>query len=136
MLTESRINPPPLIFRGLFTTFFTLRRIYLLHLALPRPNFLRLDVFTEKPNEYGRNFILVYEGTPFYVQPTVWNRWGPAAWFKWALGQPLPGDSDKFYPQGYYAPDLGPKYFEGKGRKELEVIKEGLRERRRGQCPF
>lgn len=59
------------------------------------------------------------------------------AWLKGALGHPLPGDAgDKYYPQGYYTPDLGPKYFEGKGRKELELIKERLREQRLGQCPF
>lgn len=80
---------------------------------------------------------MIWEGAPFYVQPTIWNRWGPVAWFKRALGLPLPGDDgDKYYPQGYYTPDLGPKYFEGKGRKELEVIKEGLRAQRLGQCPF
>lgn len=131
-----RIDPPPAFFRAMFSTIFTLRRFYLRYLALPRPNFFRIDVFSEKPNKYGRHSILLYEGAPFYVEPTIWNRWGPTAWFKWALGQPLPGDSDRYYPQGYYAPDLGPKYFEGKGRKELELIKDGLRERRTGHCPF
>lgn len=98
---------------------------------------MRLDVFTEKPNKYGRNYVMIWEGAPFYVQPTIWNRWGPVALFKRVLGLPLPGDDgDKYYPQGYYTPDLGPKYFEGKGRKELEVIKDGLRAQRLGQCPF
>lgn len=98
---------------------------------------MRLDVFAEKPNKHGRNYLLIYEGAPFYVQPTIWNRWGPVAWFKWVLGQALPGDEGgKYYPQGYVTEDLGPKYFEGKGRKELEVIKESLRSRRMGQCPF
>ena len=98
---------------------------------------MRLDVFSKEPNKHGKNYLLMYEGIPFYVQPTIWNRWGPMAWFKWAIGQPLPGDEgDKYYPQGYFTPDLGPKYFEGKGRKELEVIKESLRAQRTGQCPF
>jgi hypothetical protein len=133
MMMES----PPRFFSAIFTSIFRLRRFFLRYLALPRPNFMRLDVFTEKPNEHGRNYVNVYEGAPFYVQPTVWNRWGPVAWFKWAMGQPLPGDDgDKYYPQGYYTPDLGPKYFEGKGRKELEVIKDRLRMQRTGQCPF
>lgn len=98
---------------------------------------MRLDIFSQEPNEHGRNFLLKYEGAPFYVQPTIWNRWGPMAWFKWVLRQPLPGDEgDKFHPEGYYTPDLGPKYFVGKGRKELEVIKETLKEQRTGLCPF
>jgi hypothetical protein len=132
-----RMQSPPPIFKHIFASMFKLRKIYLRYLALPRPNFMRLDVFTEKPNKYGRNWVIIYEGAPFYVQPTVWNRWGPVAWLKWALGQPLPGDEgDKYYPQGYYTPDLGPKYFEGKGRKELEVIRETLHLERKGQCPF
>lgn len=98
---------------------------------------MRLDVFTERPNQHGRHFVLIYEGAPFYVQPTTWNRWGPFALFKRMLGQPLPGDEgDKYHPQGYSTPDLGPKYFEGKGRKELEAMKESLRQERNGRCPF
>ncbi|KAJ5681353.1 uncharacterized protein N7477_001293, partial [Penicillium maclennaniae] len=114
MMMES----PPAFFRITFVLIFQLRRAFLRYLALPRPSFIRLDVFTEKPNEHGRNYVTYYEGAPFYVQPTIWNRWGPVAWFKWAMEHPLPGDDgDKYYPQGYYSPDLGPKYFEGKGRK-------------------
>lgn len=132
-----RMEPAPPALSATFTTLFKLRRFYLRYLALPRPDYKRLDVFTDKPNEHGRHFLLQFEGAPYYVRPTIWNRWGPVAWAKWALGQPLPGDDgDKYYPQGYYAPDLGPKYFEGKGRKELEAMKLGLQESRQGQCPF
>ncbi|KAJ5658906.1 hypothetical protein N7507_005357 [Penicillium longicatenatum] len=135
--TAMMIDPPPVLFAALFGSMLQLRRLFLRYVALPRPNFMRLDVFTEKPNENGRNFVLFYEGAPFYVQPTIWNRWGPAALLKWALGQPLPGDEgDKYYPQGYYTPDLGPKYFEGKGRKEMELIRENIRMQRVGRCPF
>ncbi|KAJ5144559.1 hypothetical protein N7448_001951 [Penicillium atrosanguineum] len=131
------METPPVFFRITFASIFQLRRVILRYLALPRPSFMRLDVFTEKPNEHGRNYVTFYEGAPFYVQPTIWNRWGPVAWIKWAMGQPLPGDDgDKYYPRGYCTPDLGPKYFEGKGRKELEMIKDTLRQQRLGQCPF
>lgn len=136
-LTIYRIEKPPMFWSAMFGSMLSLRKLYLRYLALPRPNFLRLDVFTEEPNKHGRNFVLFYEGAPFYVQPTAWNRWGPVAWLKWALGQPLPGDDgDKYYPQGYYTPDLGPKYFEGKGRKELDSMKEEIKIQRSGQCPF
>ncbi|KAJ5109595.1 hypothetical protein N7532_002240 [Penicillium argentinense] len=131
------MKPPPAFFSLLFASAFKIRQLALRYVALPRPNFLRLDVFTEEPNQHGRNFVLFYEGAPFYVQPTIWNRWGPVAWFKWSLGQPLPGDEgDKYYPQGYRTADLGPKYFEGKGRKEVEAITASLRQQRMGQCPF
>ncbi|KAJ5342913.1 hypothetical protein N7541_012037 [Penicillium brevicompactum] len=131
------IKPPARIFSSVFASVFKLRQVYLRHLALPRPNCMRLDVFAQKPNKHGRNWVTIYEGAPFYVQPTVWNRWGLWAWFKWAHGQALPGDEgEKYQPQGYYTPDLGPKYFEGKGRKEMEVNKQALRRQRKGQCPF
>jgi hypothetical protein len=131
------MTPPPAFFNALFASAFRIRKLSLRYVALPRPSFLRLDVFTEEPNKHGRNFVLFYEGAPFYVQPTIWNRWGPVAWFKWALGQPLPGDDgDKYYPQGYHTADLGPRYFEGKGRKEVIRIREELRVQRMGQNPF
>ncbi|KAJ6018285.1 hypothetical protein N7451_001664 [Penicillium sp. IBT 35674x] len=128
------LDRPPAFFAALFGSMLQLRRLYLRYVALPRPTFMRLDVFTDETNENGRNMVLFYEGAPFYVQPTIWNRWGPVALFKRALGQPLPGDGgNKYYPQGYYTPDLGRKYFEGKGRKELELIKESIRIQRTGQ---
>ncbi|KAK9558625.1 hypothetical protein V6Z88_004925 [Aspergillus fumigatus] len=98
---------------------------------------MRRDVFTEKPNEYGRHHVQVWNGMPYYVRPTLWNRWGPLAWVQRLMGLPLPGDDgDRFYPRGYYTPDVGPKYFEGKGRKSLEEIKEKLRMQRTGESPF
>ncbi|KAK5790806.1 hypothetical protein VI817_008093 [Penicillium citrinum] len=132
-----KIEPPPAFFSAVFASMFQLRRLCLRYVALPRPSFLRLDVFNEEPNQHGRNFVLFYEGAPFYVQPTIWNRWGPMAWLKWSLGQALPGDEgDKYYPQGYRTADLGPKYFEGIGRKEVEKLRETLRAQRMGQGPF
>lgn len=131
------MEPVPPALSATFAAIFRLRRFYLRYLALPRPDWNRLNAFTDKPNEHGRHSLLQLQGAPYYVRPTIWNRWGPAAWVKRVLGQPLPGDEgDKYSPQGYYTPDLGPKYFEGKGRKEMEAIKLGLQETRQGQCPF
>ncbi|KAJ6151679.1 hypothetical protein N7470_006807 [Penicillium chermesinum] len=108
---------PPVVLAALFATALQVRRL--------------------TPDRHGRHHVRIWEGAPFYVAPTAWNRWGPTAWVMWLLGQPLPGDEgDKYYPQGYYTPDLGPKYFEGKGRKDLEEIMESLRRQRTGKCPF
>lgn len=131
------MKPPPTIVSAIFSSILQLRRLALRYLVLPRPHFMRLDMFTGKPNEHGRNYVMIHEGPSFYVQPTIWNRWGPVAWCKWALGQSLPGDNgDKYYPQGYYTPDLGPKYFEFKGQKELKAIKESLRATAFGPVPI
>ncbi|KAE8377980.1 67 kDa myosin-cross-reactive antigen family protein [Aspergillus bertholletiae] len=111
-------NAPPRIYHAIFLSLVAVRRFYLRYLSLPRPNFLRLDVFSEKPNEHGRHYVRTWSGAPYYVQPTLLNRWGISAWFSRLLGLPLPGDEgEKYYPNGFDTADLGPKYFEGKGRK-------------------
>ncbi|KAF7166281.1 hypothetical protein CNMCM5623_000038 [Aspergillus felis] len=130
-------DPPPRAIKAIVDAAVVIRRFCLRYLALPRPYFMRRDVFTEKPNEFGRHHLQVWDGMPYYVQPTLWNRWGPSAWVQRLMGLPLPGDEgDKYYPRGYYTPDVGPKYFEGKGRKTLEEIKEKLGEQRTGKSPF
>ncbi|KAL3446181.1 streptococcal 67 kDa myosin-cross-reactive antigen like family-domain-containing protein [Aspergillus insuetus] len=137
-LREAMMYPqPPAIYKAIFSSLVTLRRFYLSHLALPRANFQRIDIFTDKPNEYGRYYVNLYEAIPYYVKPTLWNRWGPGAWVSWAMGMPLPGDDDdRYYPRGFDLEDLGPKYFEGKGRKSVAEIREQLKKERRGQSPF
>ncbi|KAL4894010.1 hypothetical protein BDV59DRAFT_176635 [Aspergillus ambiguus] len=130
-------EPPPPAYARLFSFLLSARQFALRYLALPRPYFLRNTMFTEEQDEHERVFITKWDAAPYYVKPTFWNRWGPTAWLTWALGLPLPGDEgDKYYPQGYYIPDVGPKYFEGKGRKALDKTIEELQTSRTGQCPF
>lgn len=107
------------------------------YLALPRPFFMRYDVFTEEPDERGRNFIKIWDAVPYYVKPTLWNRWGPASWLKRLSGLPLPGDEgDKYHPGGYQTSNVGPRYFEGKGVSQMEETKAILGKGRTGGCPF
>ncbi|PYI04552.1 67 kDa myosin-cross-reactive antigen family protein [Aspergillus sclerotiicarbonarius CBS 121057] len=116
-------DAPPVLYQKIFAGIVALRRFVLRYLALPRPEFLRLEVFSKAPNEQGRYHVRVWKGMPYYVQPTVWNRWGPGAWLSWALGLPLPGDEgDTYYPHGFDLADLGPRYFEGRGRKSPLVL--------------
>ncbi|KAL4941957.1 hypothetical protein BDV06DRAFT_170965 [Aspergillus oleicola] len=130
-------EPPSTVYKTIFWALVSLRKFYLRYLSLPRPNFQRIDIFTDEPNEYGRYYVNIYEAIPYYVKPTLWNRWGPGAWVSWAMGMPLPGDEDdKYYPRGFDLEDLGPKYFEGKGRKSVAEIRELLKKERRGQAPF
>ncbi|KAI9928448.1 hypothetical protein MW887_002493 [Aspergillus wentii] len=130
-------SPPPPQYNHIFNTLISTRKFLLRHLALPRPYFLRYEAFTESPDSKSRHFMLAWNGYPYYVQPTLWNRYGPSAWFARAMGLPLPGDEgEKYYPHGYRLEDLGPRYFEGKGRAQIDGIKEGLGVQRRGQCPF
>lgn len=92
---------------------------------------------TEEYDENRRIFVKDWDGAPYYVKPTFWNRWGPHAWMLWALGKPLPGDDgDKYYPQGYSIPDVGPRYFEGKGRTSMNATVEELNTLKASRCPF
>jgi hypothetical protein len=98
---------------------------------------MRFSSFTEDADANERIFITKWDAAPYYVKPTFWNRWGPTAWVTWALGRPVPGDEgDKYYPTGYSIPDVGPKYFEGKGKKQLAETLEELKGYRTGKCPF
>ncbi|KAI9364848.1 hypothetical protein DFJ73DRAFT_654518 [Zopfochytrium polystomum] len=60
-----------------------------------------------------------------YIQPTVWNRWGPAAWAARLFGAPVPGDEGTA-PKGCdVETELGPVRFEGVG---VEEVRERTRE--------
>jgi hypothetical protein len=78
-----------------------------------------------------------YGNYPFYVKPTVWNRWGPVAWVLWAAGGKLPGDDPlEFRPQGYSFSDLGPENRIGQGKEHLKAEVERLSSKGMGGCPF
>ncbi|OOQ82694.1 hypothetical protein PEBR_37948 [Penicillium brasilianum] len=120
-----------------FSSLLTVRKLFLRYLSLPRPYFLRSISFTDEPDEHNRFFLTQWEAAPYYVKPTFWNRWGPTALLTRILGRPVPGDErDKYYPQGYSIQDVGPKYFEGKGRKAIDEAMEEFKEYRTGKCPF
>ncbi|OTA98541.1 hypothetical protein M426DRAFT_69626 [Hypoxylon sp. CI-4A] len=83
------------------------RRLALKYLFLPRPQFL-----SSQPTQIdqSRTILTSYIAEPYYVKPTIWNRWGPGAWWWWCLGHPLPTrKSQHFIPEGYLIPDIGPR---------------------------
>ncbi|MCJ1326153.1 hypothetical protein MMC10_002817 [Thelotrema lepadinum] len=89
------------------------RRFILRYLSLPRPGFLRIaptrDVVYTESSGFKKTTLTSYVAAPYFVVPTMWNRWGPGAWWWWCLGLPLPGDDDEhFEPKGYLIPDIGP----------------------------
>ncbi|CAG8427246.1 unnamed protein product [Penicillium salamii] len=130
-------EPPSALSSALFSSLLTARRLAIRYLSLPRPYSQRYVSFTEKPDKDGRFFFTQWDAAPYYVKATFWNRYGPTAWLTWALGRPVPGDEgDKYYPNGYVIPNLGPKSFEGKGGKQLDETLEELKGYRTGKCPF
>ncbi|KAH8697338.1 hypothetical protein BGW36DRAFT_295709 [Talaromyces proteolyticus] len=132
-------DPAPDLANVVFSASFSLRKFILRYLTLPRPEFLRSLSFSEKPDPVtGTYHLLSWSAQPFYVKPTLWNRWlSPAALFFRILGLPVPGDQgDTFFPNGYHLDNVGPNTFSGKGKDFMEKQIKILEVERRGQCPF
>ncbi|KAI1905751.1 hypothetical protein LOZ12_006781 [Ophidiomyces ophidiicola] len=134
---NSRYHRPGWLYCFIFSKIFTVRKFFLRYLSLPRPEYFKVRRITTDPAEPPPHFLLSWEGAPYYVRPTLWNRWGPSAWLARLLKLPLPGDGgDTYYPNGYDTPTVGPRAFAGKGREYHEQTTERLLKDRRGQCPF
>ncbi|KAI1658972.1 hypothetical protein F4813DRAFT_355277 [Daldinia decipiens] len=116
---------PSVIYRICVKTILTSRKLALLYLSLPRPDFLTIQptrVMDSKVSypqdnspdgvlkQQSRTILTSYVAAPYYVKPTIWNRWGPGAWWWWCLGHPLPAQNDQhFIPEGYLIPEIGPR---------------------------
>ncbi|KAI1074858.1 hypothetical protein F5B20DRAFT_585868 [Whalleya microplaca] len=131
MLPEPDILPAAVVYSTL-----ALRRFVLRHLCLPRLSELR-RILDADPATGRYRQRRSYGHYPFYVAPTLWNRWGPLAWAVWLYGGKVPGDDPLVHmPQGYRFEDLGPEKYRGKGVREAEADVERLRGSKRGGCPF
>jgi hypothetical protein len=134
-------HDPPAICSALVIGSLTLRKYLLRYLALPRPAFLRVRQVNDEPDAEGRRTLKLYDNFPYYVRPTLMNRWGPGAWMSWLMGRPLPGD-EGYMPEGFLTENVGPKIFDHKGKRkedwegEAEKTRERLRGERTGGCPF
>lgn len=77
------------------------------------------------------------ESAPWYVKPTLWNRYGPSTWISRLMGLPLPGEGgEKYSPKGYKISEVGPEMMRGKGTEFLKAEKERLARVSDGGCPF
>ncbi|KAI0473359.1 hypothetical protein GGR56DRAFT_675860 [Xylariaceae sp. FL0804] len=141
MLPEPGIGAAALVFPALWVRRFVLR-----HLALPRLGELRrlgdedgAEADGEKVSGGDRHYHTrhAYGNFPYYVRPTLWNRWGPRAWAVWLLGGSLPGDDPaEHMPQGYRFADLGPRDRMGQGLDEMDEDVGRMAASGRGGCPF
>lgn len=136
-LTPTRYPTPPPLYTHFTHNLLALRGFLLRHLFLPRPSFLPSHHLSTHPSPNGTYYALKFPAAPYYVKPTLWQRWGPMAWVNWTMGLPLPGDEGgKYWPGGYRIGEIGPTRVLGKGEGEMKVGVEGLRGRRTGGCVF
>jgi len=132
-LREAMMYAPPspwlvfIVHSLLYTRQFVLR-----YLMLPRPEALRVIALSGEKNQFGKYWWNKYLGMPYYVKPSLGQRWEPKAWIRWAMGVPVPGDEgQKFSPDGYKIEDLGPVI----GKKGWEGEKMKVTEVGRRRCP-
>jgi hypothetical protein len=130
-----KFEEPSSFYRELLDGFLAIRKIYLRHLALPRPEFMINYLVEKKADSDGRRHLIRYDTIPYYVKPTLLNRYGPAALVSRLLGVPLPGD-EGYFPEGFTTSDVGPSALIGKGHVEAEKTKARLAKERTGGCPF
>ncbi|KAF2457823.1 hypothetical protein BDY21DRAFT_284837 [Lineolata rhizophorae] len=127
---------PPPSYMKFVKGLLNLRAFVLRNFSLPRPDFLAVCNITDR-DASGRSHFRYYDAMPFYVKPTLWNRWGPEALWQRLLGLPVPGDSPELYmPEGFRTEEVGPATFKGKGATFYEKDKERLSQMRTGGCPF
>ena len=106
--TAMMVSHPPALVTSLITTIFQLRRFLLRHVFLPRPYFLRVQAMSPTPSPEGKYNLYKYDAEPWYVKPTLGNRWGVNAWFRWSQGLAIPGDEvERFCPLGFGVPGVG-----------------------------
>ena len=116
------IAPPPAWISTLVMTILSIRRLALRWLLLPRPNFLKVVTITElhEATKEGKHHMLDYANYPYYVTPTLGNRWGPRAWLRWSAGMPLPGD-EGMVAEGYDPATAGPAVGRAKAEQSKRV---------------
>lgn len=135
--TAMMYEKPSQFYFALVSALFTVRKLVVRYLMYPRPDFLRVHYTTHEPSPAGTFYMTVYESHPWYVKPGIWNRFEPRAWISWMMGLPIPGDDgDKYWPNGYKIPEVGPEYMRGKGREYMKASQERLIGERMRRCPF
>ncbi|KAI1845509.1 hypothetical protein JX266_008367 [Neoarthrinium moseri] len=132
LLPEPGIAAATFIYSSLW-----LRRLFLRHLSLPRV--VRLKRHQEDTDAVDRPLHInwSYGNYPFYIKPTLWNRWGPGAWAVWLAGGKLPGEEpEEHLPKGFTFTDLGPLNRMGQGAEEMKKDFERMQAKGMGGCPF
>ncbi|MCJ1245350.1 hypothetical protein MMC30_002554 [Trapelia coarctata] len=125
---------PPTSYNTVVNGALHLRKLVIRHLCLPRNS--RVPYFADSATP-GRYHMLLYRGHPWYVKPTIWERWGLFGWNLWLQGGAIPGDDgDKYVPQGYETSNMGPSFQHGKGVDYMNETRQRLSQQERGGCPF
>ena len=137
LMIFSSFGQPSIIYPVLVSIIFGTRRFFLRYFSLPRPYFMRSRNLSDEPSKEGKYFMTRWETVPWYVKPTLRNRWSLQSWWSWIMRQPYPGaDGDKYRPNGYKIPEIGPRSMQGRGGEYMKESKERIVTERMKGCPF
>ncbi|KAH6651574.1 hypothetical protein BKA67DRAFT_593451 [Truncatella angustata] len=137
MRKSLNLESPGFILSSILFTYQAIRKVLIRNFCLPRPSLFAVKAVENDNTETGfYNFPQVIP-QPWYVKPTFWSMWGPAAILFRALGGRAPGSmGDRYHPQGYNLWTIGPKPQEGKGRAEMAAAIDFMKTRGSTGCPF
>ncbi len=132
-----RLDEPTQVTQISLTAVVMLRKFLLRHFFLPRFAFLRMRWFTTGPDRAtGRYHFLQYIGYPWYIKPTLAQRWNLKSWILWLTGGYVPSKHlPKYRSEGYKIAELGPTALESKGIEEMHDAKQTVIAQFHG-CPF
>ncbi|KAK4897311.1 hypothetical protein LTR27_004831 [Elasticomyces elasticus] len=120
--TAIMFKKPSLLAGSVLKVVVLLRKLLVRHFFLPRPYFLRKRWFSDELNADGRFNFEQYIAHPWYIRPTLYNRWGLDSWLIRMVGGSVPGDEGlKYFPQGYIITELGPENLRGKGEHDMQA---------------
>ncbi|KAG2414548.1 hypothetical protein HFD88_003739 [Aspergillus terreus] len=138
MRTSLGLESPSVLLSLMLSLIRNSRKVILRYLALPRPSFLAVKLVHDTPNPATQLYNFERMGLqPWYIRPTIWSKWGPAALLVRVFGGKMPGSrGDRYQPQGYDLLTIGPEPQKGKGLEEMNLDIEVIKARGVATCPF
>ncbi|KAE8371885.1 hypothetical protein BDV26DRAFT_298391 [Aspergillus bertholletiae] len=132
-------HPAGIVLSSLVASLVAMRKFVLRYLSLPRPDFMTIKVLDAAPDASTERYTFnEWLDNPWYVKPTLLNRWGPKAWSVRLFGTGnVPTSNGPFRGEGYDMKSIGPPNMENKGQAEVEAIFEGFKGKSTpAGCPF
>ncbi|KAE9581874.1 hypothetical protein CGMCC3_g2379 [Colletotrichum fructicola] len=138
MVQSLNLESPGTILSTALLAYRNVRKLYLRHLSLPRPTSSAVRLVDDAANPQSKLYNFQRKVLqPWYMKPTFWSTWGPAALLLRSLGAKAPGSQgDRYYPQGYDLMTIGPEPQKGKGIEEMTSDIETIKGRGVATCPF
>lgn len=136
--TNTSLETPSLILSVIFSLVRNSRKLLLRYLALPRPASLAVKLVHSTPNPETKLYNFERKGLqPWYIRPTIWSKWGPAALLFRVFGGKIPGSrGDRYLPQGYDLMTIGPEPQMGNGIEDMARDIDIIKARAVATCPF